>query len=225
MSTKSSEIQLDVNGKAVNAYLAKPENDGAGILLLHAWWGLKPFFKQLCDKLANEGYLVLAPDLRDGQIANTIDEAKALMEQQGEGQFIHDIVMTAKDHLLSMPGRKGKKIAVMGFSMGAAWSVVVSKEAPEQIAASVLFYGAYPIDFANVKAKFIGHFAEVDEWEPMEGVNEMKAEMEKAGVDLSLHIYPNVAHWFMEDDRPEYDSAAASLAWQRTLDFLKENLK
>jgi dienelactone hydrolase len=54
---------------------------------LHAWWGLKPFFKQTCNRIAEQGYTVLAPDLRNGQIAKTIDEAKALMEKS-DGDFI-----------------------------------------------------------------------------------------------------------------------------------------
>ena len=69
MPIQTSEIQLNVNDKKVSAYLAN--GGGAGILLLHAWWGLKPFFKQTCDQLAEQGFTVLAPDLRDGQIAST----------------------------------------------------------------------------------------------------------------------------------------------------------
>ena len=76
MSIQKSEIKLDVNGKSVNAYLASPANGGPGILLLHAWWGLKPFFKELCEQIAAQGYSVLAPDMFDGQVARTIDEAK-----------------------------------------------------------------------------------------------------------------------------------------------------
>jgi carboxymethylenebutenolidase len=48
--------------------------------------------------------------------------------------------------------------------------------------------------------------------------------MEAAGVDATRHTYPGVAHWFMESDRPEYDPAAAELAWERTIKFLKNNL-
>ena len=71
MSIQKSEIKLDVNGKSVNAYLASPANGGPGILLLHAWWGLKPFFKELCDQLAEHGYVVLAPDLRGRAVGHT----------------------------------------------------------------------------------------------------------------------------------------------------------
>jgi carboxymethylenebutenolidase len=58
----------------------------------------------------------------------------------------------------------------------------------------------------------------------MEGVRWMEQSLKDAGVDATLHIYPGVAHWFVEEDRPEYDSAAAALAWDRTFEFLKKNL-
>ncbi len=219
MSIQTSDIQLNVNGKKVSAYLA--DGKGRGILLLHAWWGLKPFFKQTCDRIAGQGFNVLAPDLRDGEIATTIDEAKALMEKS-DGDFIGATVFTAKDHLQSLV--KGK-IGVIGFSMGAAWSLVLATSVPEQVGAMVLFYGNEGVDYGKVTAKVMGHYSDNDEWEPNEFVDNTFAEFKKAGVDATLHIYPGVAHWFVEEDRPEYDSAAASLAWSRTFEFLSAALK
>ena len=220
MAIQKSEIELDVNGKPVNAYLAAPTAGGPGVLVLHAWWGLKPFFKQLCDRLAEQGFVALAPDLREGQIAETIEAAKELM-QKSDGEFVGDIVMAAKDHLLTLTKNK---IGVMGFSMGAAWSLVVAAHDPDNIAATVLFYGAEGVDFGKVKSKILGHFSESDEWEPIDGVRALEADMKAAQVDATLHFYPNVDHWFVESDRPEYDASAASLAWERTFDFLKKNL-
>ena len=215
------DIQIQVNNQPVNAYLALPAGGkGPGVLLLHAWWGLKPFFKQVCDRLAGQGFTVLAPDLRDGQIATTIDEAKALMEKS-DSQFTNDTVMTAKDHLRSMV--KGK-IGLVGFSMGAAWALTVASTMPEQIGAVVLFYGNDEADYGKITAKVMGHYSDNDEWEPNEYVEKTFAAFNAAGVDAKLHIYPGVAHWFVEEDRPEYDSAAALLAWSRTYEFLRKNL-
>ena len=218
MSIQTSEIELTVNDKKVKAYLA--DGSGPGILLLHAWWGLKPFFKQVCDRIAEQGFTVLAPDLRDGQITKTIDEAKALMEKS-DSQLIGDTVFTAKDYLQT---RVKGKLGVMGFSMGAAWSLIAAAYKPADFAAVVLFYGNEGVDYSKITAKVMGHFCEVDEWEPTEFVDNTFAEFAKAGVDATRHTYPGTAHWFVEEDRPEYDPAAAQLAWKRTFEFLKAAL-
>ena len=211
-------IQLQVNDKQFDAHLAN--GGGAGVLVLHAWWGLNPFFKQFCDRLAKEGFTVLAPDLRDGQVAKTIDEAKALMEKS-DGDWMGQVVFTAKDHLREMT--KGK-IGVIGFSMGGAWALILASNVPEQVGATVVFYGNEDVDVSKITSKVMGHFSDNDEWEPNEWVDKKFGQMKDAGVDHTLHIYPGVAHWFMENDRPEYDPAAAQLAWDRTVEFLKKNL-
>ncbi|MBK8823497.1 MAG: dienelactone hydrolase family protein [Anaerolineales bacterium] len=219
MSIQTSEIQLKVNDKTVNAYLAAPQNGGPGVLVLHAWWGLKPFFKQVCDQLAEQGFTAFAPDLYQGRVAKTIDEAKEFMEQN-DFEFMSEIVKAANAHLTSLCAGK---IGVVGFSMGSGWALAVAENNPN-VSAAVLFYGAGEADFSKVKAKVLGHFAEVDEWEPLEYVQGMEAGMKSAGLDVTLHLYPKVAHWFVEEDRPEYDSASALLAWSRTYEFLRKNL-
>ncbi len=223
MSIHKSEPQLKVDGRSVGTYLAQPENGGPGILLLHAWWGLKPFFKQVCDRLAEQGFITFAPDLRNGEIARTVDEAKALMEKSDE-RFTGGIVTAASNYLLGLPDRKGQKIGVIGFSMGGNWALNVASSIPGQVAATVLVYGAGESDFAKIKSKVIGHFSDVDEWEDYDYVKLMESRLKAAGVDVQLYVYPGRAHWFVEEDRPEYDQEAAALLWDRTVGFLKANL-
>jgi carboxymethylenebutenolidase len=220
----ASMMTLTVNDRPVQAYLALPESEpGPGVLLLHAWWGLKPFFQQTCERLAEEGFAVLAPDLREGQIATTIEQAEALMKAS-DNQQAGDIVMAAKDYLRALPAVQGGKIGVIGFSMGAAWAMVVAERAADEVAAAVLFYGASDADFSKVKAKVLGHFSPDDEWEEWAWVEGMEKQMRAAGLDVTIHSYPGSKHWFVEDDRPEYDPQASSLAWQRTFDFFKQNI-
>ena len=223
MTIQNSNIQFLVNNKPVSAYLASPEQGGPGVLVLHAWWGLKPFFRALCDRLAEQGFVALAPDLNEGQIARTIEEADALLKKK-DFQFTGNTVMAAKDALLGNSGVKSKKIGVMGFSMGAAFTLIAAAHAPEQVAAAVLFYGLGDADFDKIKAKVLGHFSDVDEWEPIDGVRSMEAGLKQAGVETTFYIYPGLAHWFVEDDRPEFDPDAAELAWSRTFAFLKDTL-
>ena len=68
MPILTSTVGLRASGQDFQCYFAEPETGGPGILLLHAWWGLKPFFEQLADRLAEEGFIVIAPDLRQGRI-------------------------------------------------------------------------------------------------------------------------------------------------------------
>ena len=60
---------------------------------------------------------------------------------------------------------------MIGFSMGATWALVLASERPEDMGKVVLFYGNYSgMDVSNIRAEILGHFAETDEWEPLEGV-------------------------------------------------------
>jgi carboxymethylenebutenolidase len=214
----NKDIKLQVKDKQADAYLA--DGKGPGVLVLHAWWGLKPFFKQFCDRLAKEGFTVLAPDLYQGRIAGTIDEAKALLDQR-DLALMQDTVDAAKDHLR---GLVKSKIGLVGFSMGGGWALDIASTSADQIGAMVIFYGNGEADYGKISAKVMGHFSDNDEWEPNEYVDMTFDAFKKAGVDATRHTYPGVAHWFVEEDRPEYDAAAAQLAWDRTVEFLKKNL-
>jgi carboxymethylenebutenolidase len=202
-------------------YLALPEQQhGPGVLVLHAWWGLTPFFEELSDRLARAGFVAFAPDLYQGRIAATIDEAKALLDQR-DSEAMQAIASGALAYFRAHPAVRGDSIAALGFSMGAAWAADLASAAPADIHAVVLFYGTVAADFAQARAAYLGHFGADDEWEPIEGVREMEADLRSAGRAVTLHVYPGAQHWFFESNRPEYDAEAAELAWQRTIDFLR----
>jgi carboxymethylenebutenolidase len=213
-------ITFEAGSRTCTGYLAIPERGhGPGVLVLHAWWGLKPFFMQVCDQLATEGFVALAPDLYQGKTAATIDEAQALLEQR-DFELMQATADGALAYLRGHPATRGGTIGTLGFSMGAAWAIVLASVAPESIAAAVIFYGTEGADFSAARAAYLGHYAEEDEWEPLDGVRQMEADMRAAGRDVTIHLYPGVKHWFVEADRPEYAREAADLAWARTYDFL-----
>lgn len=216
------EVTFDVNGKSANGYLALPSQpDSPGIIVLHAWWGLNQFFKNLCERLAGEGFVTFAPDLNEGRVAKTIDEAKEIMSGL-DGQRKYDVAMAAVDFLRSRPEVRNEPFSLIGFSMGAAWSLALASERPEDIQKAVLFYGAGEGDFAKIKAEILGHFSDADEWEDIDYVRSMENDLRNAGVKTNFHIYSQLPHWFFEDDRPEYNPQAAELAWSRTLEFLRK---
>jgi carboxymethylenebutenolidase len=217
-------VTFEAGDRTGAGYLAIPERgQGPGVLVLHAWWGLKPFFTAVCDRLAAEGFVALAPDLYQGRTAATIEEAQALLEQR-DFELMQATATGALAYLRGHPATRGPAAGALGFSMGGAWAIFLASLAPEEIAAAVIFYGSESANFGAARAAYLGHFAKEDEWEPLDGVRQMEADMRAAGREVTFHIYPGVAHWFFEADRPEYHAEVAELAWRRTLDFLNQHL-
>src|SRR5213080_5627376 len=205
----------------VSGYLAVPKTgSGPGLLVLHAWWGLNDFFKGLCDRLATAGFVAFAPDLYHGATASTRDGAENLMsklDQKATGREIQSAVRGVQVHA----GVRGKRLGVVGFSMGAFWGLWLAQELPADVAAVVLFYGTGDGNYSHIKAAFLGHFAETDEFESSAAVRDLEKDLRTRVTDLTFYTYPGTTHWFFENDRPDaYDGSAAELAWQRTTRFL-----
>ncbi len=217
------KIQTDAYEAA--AYLALPDGRPApGVLVLHPWWGLNEDIKGVCNRLAEAGFVALAPDLYDGRIATTIAEAEAFSQAMDEAAS-EAIVRTALHELLAHEACRGSQVGVVGFSMGAMNAVWIAHAQPEQVAAVVLFYGAGWTSQTNTQASYLGHFAEDDPYEDADYLKEFEQKLKENGRPTTVHIYPGAGHWFFEPSRPDaYDPAAAELAWQRTLAFLKETL-
>jgi len=93
---------------------------------------------------------------------------------------------------------------------------------PEQIHSVVIFYGTGDGDYSRSRAAYLGHFAGDDEFEPQSNVDALEASLKQAGRPVTFFRYNGTGHWFYEPDRAQaYNRAAASLAWDRTLAFLK----
>ena len=96
---------------------------------------------------------------------------------------------------------------------------------PDDVGAVVVFYGTDDGDYHTARAAYLGHFAEHDDFEPLAAVRALEEKIRAAGREVTFHIYPGTGHWFFEPNQPQaYDAAAAELAWERTLDFLKAQL-
>ena len=217
---------LDVGSTGHRAYLALPESRSApGVLVLHAWWGLTPVFTDVCDRLAAAGYLALAPSLYpDGATAATIAEAEALRDTFDEAAVVPPVVRTAAEQVRALSKVTGGPVGVIGFSMGAYWALDLSQRWPDDVPAVVIFYGTDDATYDTARAAYLGHFAENDPYESLEAVSALEENIRKAGREVSFYVYPGTHHWFVEPNRPEYDPAAAELAWERTLTFLREQL-
>ncbi len=205
-------------------FFALPSSgSGPGVLVLHAWWGLNDAIKAFCIRLAESGFAAFAPDLYHGQVADTIAGAEAL-GQALDANFLQARaeIAGAAAFLGQRGGQAGGGLAVIGFSLGAFYALDLSANSPELIRSVVLFYGTGPADFGRSKADYLGHFAENDPYEPPSNVAELEDSIRASGRPATFYHYPGVGHWFFEPDRPDaYDPAAASMAWERTLEFLR----
>lgn len=205
-----------------DGYLAMPPSgNGSPVLVLHAWWGLNETIKQICNRLAEAGFVVFAPDLYHGKVTDQIAIAETFVNNLAEKlPQTRDVLAEATAFLKEKTG--SDSMAVVGFSMGAFYALDLSVNAPETIRSVVLFYGTGPADFSKSKAEYLGHFAETDEYEPPANVQELEEEMKAAGRPVTFYTYSGTGHWFFEPDRVDvYNPTAANLAWERTLEFLK----
>jgi carboxymethylenebutenolidase len=223
--------EFQANGRTISGYLAVPERGiGPGVLVLHAWWGLTDVFKQVCDRLAEAGFVALAPDLYHGKTTAALEEAQALgasLDQDVE-RWRGDIagaVQVLRQHDATHLANERSKLAFVGFSLGGAYALDMSVNLAEDISAVVTFYTAYTEpDYSRATAAYLCHFAEHDPFEPAESVAEMEQVLQAAGRPVTVYTYPGTKHWFFEENRPEYDAEAARVAWERTSEFLHQRL-
>jgi len=210
---------------AGTGYLVAPTTGrGPGVLVLHSWWGLTPFFRETCDRLADEGFVALAPDLHGGRTADKPDEAEALLAAIDPNPTAA-LVLSSAATLRGLAITPDAPIGVVGFSMGASWALWLSARAPDTVSAVVAFYGSQDIDFKGSQSAYLAHFAEHDEFVDDDAIAFLEATLRLEGRPVEFHRYPGTGHWFFESDRPPaYHSVAADLARQRTIDFLRSHL-
>ena len=212
---------------SIKAYVAKPASATGklpAVLVIHENRGLNPHIEDIARRIALDGYVALAPDALTPLGGYPGDEDKARTEFAKLDQ-----AKTRNDFLASYAALKARadvtaKIGAVGFCYGGGIVHFLSTRLPD-LAAGVPFYGNHPAaeDAAKVKASLQIHFAGIDErinaaWPAYE------AALKAAGARYVAHTYPNTQHGFNNDTTPRFDTAAAKLAWERTMAFFKQNL-
>lgn len=225
-------IEFAANGGTAGGYLAKPESgSGPGVMVVQEWWGLVPQIKGVCDRLADAGYVALAPDLYHGDLAehDEMDKANHLMSTLDMSHAVVDMggAITA---LLAMDDVTRDGIGVVGYCMGGMLSLLIAAHEGDRVAAVAPFYGA-PLgegapDWSGLTAKVDGHFAENDDFFPPAAIAELAEQLQAMGKDVSFTVYPDSSHAFTNEENPlgSYDESLDEQTWAAVLELFSSTL-
>jgi len=219
------------DGQTLKGYLAEPSDkaNAPGIVVIQEWWGLDEEVKDVADRFAKAGYRALVPDLYRGKLALEANEAEHLMGDLNFGDAAGQDIRGAVQYLKATGSAK---VAVTGFCMGGALTVLAACNVPE-LDSSIVWYGNPPLEYVNaenIRKPVLGHWATHDEFFPIAGVDQLEEKLKQAGVNYEFHRY-DAKHAFANPKseirglKPlEYHAEAAQLAWERTLNFLQKTI-
>ena len=219
------------DGKSVQAYISEPANikNAPGVVVIQEWWGIDNEMRSVADRLAKVGYRALVPDLYRGKLALEANEAEHLMKDLNFGDAASQDIRGAVQYLKATGSAK---VAVTGFCMGGALTVLSAGLVPE-CDGTVVWYGYPPLEYVDAQAiqkPMLAHWALHDEFFSIAGVDQLEQKLKAAGVEYEFQRY-DAKHAFANpksDSRHlpplQYNSVAADLAWDRTMTFLKNQL-
>jgi carboxymethylenebutenolidase len=218
------------NGSEGHGYLALPAAPSPAVIVVHEWWGLVDQLKRTCDRYAEAGFVALAPDLYRGAATDDPDEASRRMLGLDPLKATGELA-AAVDHLLSHEATSSSRVGVTGFCMGGGLALLLACQRPDAVGAIVTYYAAIPWpghqpDYPSLTAAVQGHYAEKDAVAPPSMVVELETTLRGLGKRVELFIYPGTDRGFFNEDRHSaHHPAAARQAWERTLGFLRANVR
>ena len=220
------------DGGTFGAYLATPaQGSGPGVVVIQEIFGVNDYVRRTADRLAEEGYVVLAPDLF-WRIEPGIDLAYSPEEWQRAfelfGLFdvdkgVEDIGATI-DALRALPQQAGK-VGCVGYCLGGKLAFLTA--ARTDVDCAVSYYGvgmdAHGDEAAKVTVPLVFHMAELDQYAPAESREALEAAF--AGNDnATFHLYPGADHAFAREEGEHYDKPAALMAYGRTMETFRRVL-
>ncbi|MCG3120535.1 MAG: Carboxymethylenebutenolidase [bacterium] len=228
-SVKTQAVQYQSGAETVTGFIAYPEGKGPfpAVILIHEWWGLNDWMKENAKKFADEGYIALAIDLYRGQVAADPDAAHELMRGLPEDRATRDL-QAAFAYLVSRNDVQHDKIGSVGWCMGGGYSLQAALNIPE-LAAGVINYGRLVTDtelIDKINCPLLGIFGAKDRGIPVKDIEIFKTACKKAEKDITVQIYQNSGHAFINENNPKaYNAKDAKNAWEKTFSFLEKNLK
>ena len=223
---KASPVALHTDtSEAFTAYAEGPEESGEAIVLVHDWFGVSPFYTEASERLARAGYRVLAVDLYTGRTATTHEEAQALL-----GSLDGELAGRKIDAAVKWLNNRPRKLAVMGFSMGAGHALAAALR-NSAVQATVLWYGPTtndPDKLRRLSGPALLIVGSKDGSSAPENAAAFAKAADAAGSGAEVYVYPGAAHAFAQplfNQGKTYDPVAAQVAWLLTEDFLRRRLR
>ena len=224
---ESTEVMYGQSGDQVHrGYLSRPVATEAksALIVIHEWWGLNEDIHAMTEQLAALGYTALAVDLYDGKSATQVRAAYELSTNlsSNEERGLANL-KAAYDYLEAEMG--ATKIGVIGWCLGGKWSLKTALMLPEDIDATVIYYGSLTDDkdkLATLDMPIIGFVGTKDRLHKEFIV--FDENMKELGKDSSVYIYEGAKHAFANASGTVYEPVAAEDSWSKTTKFLKKYL-
>ncbi|MHC1731706.1 MAG: dienelactone hydrolase family protein [Bacteroidales bacterium] len=210
----------------VRAWISIPEGKKKypGVIVIHENRGLTPHIRDVNNRMAQEGFVALAPDALSplGGTPEDQDKGREMIGQLDREETIKNFVAAVK-YLETHPRSTGM-VGCTGFCWGGAMTNQVAVNSPDLDAAAP-YYGSTPApeDVPKIKAKVMAHYAGNDE-RINAGIPAFEEALKEAGIEYQIFIYEGTMHAFNNDTGERYNKEAADLAWQRTTTFFREKL-
>jgi len=212
----------------MKGYLVRPKDETGplgSVVVIHENRGLNPHIRDVARRMALEGFIALAPDFLSpsGGTPDDEDKARDMIGKLDPAVTVADAEASLQ-FLAGLDGANGK-VGAIGFCWGGGLVNRLATKSPE-LKAAVAYYGAQPPakDVPAIKAALLLHYAGLDE-RINAGIDAYRKALEENGKTFEIHVYDGVNHAFNNDtSAARYDKAAADLAWQRTVAFLKKNI-
>lgn len=213
---------------SIRGYFVRPANAPGrlpAVLVVHENRGLNPYIEDVARRFATANFIALAPDglTSVGGYPGDDEKGGALFRQVDAPKMLQDFIASAA--WLKAHAESTGKVGAVGFCFGGGVANSLAVRIPD-LAGAVPFYGRQPSaeDAAKINAPLLIHYAANDQ-----GVNAgwpaFEAALKAGNKKYEAFTYPNTQHGFHNDTTPRYDEAAATLAWQRTLEFFNRTLR
>lgn len=219
----------EVNNELVYGHFVFPSDmvdPLPAIIVFHEWWGLNDNVRAMADRLAGEGYIVLAVDLFGGKTATSPEQARQQMSTVVEdSKPAAENIRQAFEFVNTTAG--APRTGSLGWCFGGGWSLNTAILFPDELDATVIYYGQVTDDeerLRNISSPILGLFGAEDKGINVESVQAFEAALERLRKNHEIHIYPGADHAFANPTGNAYNAEVAEDAWRRTLDFLSLHL-